>query len=165
MRKWIGGLSVLLFMTGHVLTAMGEPLLIEDGKKVKIDYTLTVNGEVVDTSEGKEPLEYTQGEGAIIPGLEKELAGLKAGDEKTVVVAPGEAYGEVRVDAFQEVPKNIFPPEIDLKVGMILPLANEEGQQMPVLVSEIKGDSVVLDLNHPLAGKELTFAVTVVDVQ
>jgi len=143
----------------------GADKMIADGSVVKFDYTLTVEGQVVDTSDGKQPLEYTQGQGAIIPGLEKEMVGMKVGESKHVTVAPVDAYGAVNPAAFQEVPRTAFPPDINLQPGMVLPLKDNDGRALPALVSEVSGDKVVLNFNHPLAGKELTFDVKVVEIK
>ena len=136
-------------------------MTITDGSKVKIDYTLTMDGEVVDSSEGRSPLAYTQGSGQIIPGLEKALLGLEAGDEKQVVVSPQEGYGEVNPGAFRQIPKTSLPEDLVPKVGMMLAVQGPAGQSRPVKVSEVKDDSIAVDLNHPLAGKTLNFKVKV----
>jgi len=166
MRKKIllGLFFGLIGLTLFTHIAQGENAMIAKGKKIKINYTLTVDGEVVDSSEGKEPLEYTQGEGMLIQGLEKELEGMKAGDAKNVTVAPTEGYGEVSKDALREIPRSQFPPNIDPEVGQRLSMQAPQGQQIPVTVAEIKDDVIILDFNHPLAGKELTFDVTVISV-
>jgi FKBP-type peptidyl-prolyl cis-trans isomerase 2 len=153
------GLTLLITPLAH-----GEDEMIEKGKKVQIDYTLTVEGDVVDTSKGKQPLEYTHGEGMLIPGLENELVGMKPGEAKEVTVAAQDGYGEVVKDAFREVPRSQFPAEITPEEGLRLSMQSPEGQQIPVTIAEVKDDAIVLDFNHPLAGKELHFDVSVVDV-
>lgn len=138
---------------------------ISDKKVVKIHYKGTLSdGSVFDSSEGKEPLEFVYGMGLIIPGLEKGLEGLKKGDTKKVEVKSEDAYGPVMDEAKQEVPKSQFPPEIELQVGMQLAAQGPQGV-IPVTVSEIKDESVLVDFNHPLAGKDLTFEVTVDDIR
>ena len=139
-------------------------MVIQKGKKVAFDYTLTVEGEVADTSEGKAPLTYTHGEGQIIPGLAKEMEGLKVGDDKIVTVTAKDAYGELNPKAFKEIPNASLPPELKPEVGMFLEMQNSDGQSMPVQISEVKEDSIMIDFNHPLAGKELTFKVKVVSI-
>ena len=139
--------------------------VVRDGKDVKMDYTLTVDGKVVDSSKGKKPLEYTQGEGQIISGLEKQMAGMKVGESKTVTVPAKDAYGPVNPNAVQEVSRSFFPADMELKEGMVVPLQNSEGHVIPAKIAEVKKDVVVLDMNHPLAGKDLTFNVTVVGIQ
>ncbi len=140
--------------------------VIQNGSTVKLEYTLTdKEGKLLDTNKGQEPLTYTHGEGQIIPGLEKALNGLHAGDQKHVVVPPEEAYGPVKSEAVIEVPKERIPPD-SLKVGTRLMARNQQGNgpPMPLLVKEVKEKTVVLDANHPLAGMTLTFDVKIVSV-
>ena len=157
--------SALLFVAAGMAQAKGAAMTIHNGSKVSFDYTLTVDGKVVDTSQGRGPLEYTQGQGQIIPGLAKELEGLKAGDKKTVVVAPEDAYGPVNPQAFQEVDKSVLKGDQEVKPGMILQVSTPQGQVFPARVAEVKEKTMVLDLNHPLAGKTLMFDVTIVSVK
>jgi FKBP-type peptidyl-prolyl cis-trans isomerase 2 len=136
---------------------------IQKGATVKIEYTLTdEKGKVLDTSKGKEPLTYIDGEGQIIPGLEKALRGLHAGDQKRVVVPPEEAYGPIR--PVIEVPKEKIPPQAH-RVGTSLMVRNGDSPPIPVKVREIKEKTIVLDANHPLAGMVLTFDVKVISVE
>ena len=160
-------LIALAIFSGLVVSfqAKGADMAIKDGNKVSFDYTLTVDGEVIDTSEGRQPLSYTQGQGQIIQGLESEMIGLLAGDERTVIVQPKDGYGEVNPDAIQEIPKESLPAGLNPTVGMTLAMQGPNGQQIPVKVSAVNPDSVVLDLNHPLAGKTLNFKVKVVTVE
>src|SRR3990172_7195785 len=136
---------------------------IQKGATVKIEYTLTdEKGKLLDTSKGKEPLTYIDGEGQIIPGLEKALRGLHAGDQKRVVVPPEEAYGPIR--PVVEVPKEQIPPQAQ-RVGFSLMVRNGDRPPFPVQVKEIKEKTIVLDANHPLAGMTLTFDVKVISVE
>ncbi|MFH2138490.1 MAG: peptidylprolyl isomerase [Candidatus Omnitrophota bacterium] len=141
-----------------------EQKMIAAGKTVKFDYVLTVDGQKVDSSQNTGPLEYVQGEGKIIKGLEKQMEGLKVGDHKSVVVAAAEAYGEVKPDAFKEVPKAEFPENIPLKEGQMISVGTPEGGSYPAVIDKVSEGSVVLNFNHPLAGKELHFEVTVVEI-
>jgi FKBP-type peptidyl-prolyl cis-trans isomerase SlyD len=135
---------------------------IEKGSVVEIDYKLHLgDGEVVDASEPGEPLTYLHGEGQIVPGLESALEGLAAGDRKEVVVAPAEGYGERDARGVQEVPKQAFPPDFQPEVGMELTAEGPEGEVVPFEIREVRPESVIIDLNHPLAGKTLHFDVTV----
>ncbi|MET0849798.1 MAG: peptidylprolyl isomerase [Candidatus Rokuibacteriota bacterium] len=137
---------------------------IEEGSTVRIEYTLKdTAGAVLDSTKEREPLRYTQGQQQILPGLEKELKGLHAGQEKKVTLGPEEAYGAVDPAAQTEVPKTMLP-EGTLVVGTRLLARNPAGQARQVTVKEVKDASVVLDLNHPLAGKTLVFELKVVDV-
>lgn len=135
------------------------------GKKVKMDYTLTVDNKQIETSVGKTPLEFIDGSHLIIPGLEKGIEGMRVGEEKIVTVNPSDAYGEADPKAFKEFPKTSMPANVEPKVGMILRATAPNGQSFPAIISEIKGDKVVLNFNHPLAGKQLTFKVKILDIQ
>ena len=137
---------------------------VQNGSNVSIEYTLKdEGGQVLDTNKGKSPLTFTQGQQQIIPGLERELIGMHAGDEKKVVVKPEDAYGPIVPNAQTEVPKDAVPKE-GLKVGTALMARSGSGETRPVVVKEIKENTVVLDLNHPLAGKTLFFDVKVLGV-
>ncbi|MDD5559638.1 peptidylprolyl isomerase [Candidatus Methylomirabilis sp.] len=138
---------------------------IQNGSTVKLEYRLSdEKGAVLDTNEGQEPLIYTQGQGQIIPGLEKALNGLRVGDTKHVVVKPDEAYGPIRPEAFVEIPKERIPEKMQT-VGAHLVAQTKDGQPMHAFVKEVKEKTVVLDTNHPLAGKALTFDVKIVEVE
>lgn len=139
--------------------------MIEKGKIVKFDYILTVNGKIVDSSKKSGPFKYTHGKGNIIKGLERQLERLKVGDKRTIVVSAKEAYGPVDPNAFDEVSKSNLPEGIDLKVGLRLEGRDKNGRRFPVTVSEIRKDTIVVNRNHSLAGKELQFEVTILDVQ
>lgn len=142
-----------------------SPGMIEKGSQVSIEYTLTLeDGTKVDTNVGGEPLVYEQGSGQIIPGLESELAGLKAGDSKKVTVAPEKAYGPVDPEAFQEVEADKIPEEART-VGTMLLARDASGNGRQVRVHEIKDETVVIDFNHPLAGKTLTFDVKILEIE
>ena len=135
------------------------------GNKIAIHYTGTLaDGSVFDSSEGRDPLSFTMGEGQIIPGLETALDGMAEGEEKTVTVPADDAYGHKNPQAMQRVPRSSVPDGIPLDLGTQLQLQTPEGQAMPVTVAEVTESEVVLDANHPLAGKDLTFAVKVVSV-
>ena len=138
---------------------------ISNNKVVKIHYTGKLSdGTVFDSSEGKDALEFIFGTGMIIPGLEEGLEGLKAEDKKTVEIGFEKAYGPVREEAKQEVPKSQLPGDIPLEVGMQLAAQGPHGV-MPVTVAEVKEETVLMDFNHPLAGKDLTFEVEVVEIR
>ncbi|MGH7794817.1 MAG: FKBP-type peptidyl-prolyl cis-trans isomerase [Candidatus Binatia bacterium] len=139
--------------------------VVKDGLMVSLEYTLkSPEGKVLETSKGREPLKYIHGEKMMIPGLEKELTGMKIGGKKHVTVKPEEGYGKVDPNAVQEVPKDKIPPNA-LKVGAVLAARSPEGAVMPMTVREIKEKTVVMDMNHPMAGKTLFFDVKVVDIQ
>ena len=138
---------------------------IKAGSVVRLEYTLSdEQGTLIESNKGKDPLIYTHGQGQILPALEKELAGMKVNDEKNVRLKPEEAYGAVDPKAFQEIPREEIPADA-LKVGNTLLAKNDQGQLFPVRVHEVKDKTVVLDFNHPLAGKTLSFAVKVLEIQ
>ncbi|NLI34075.1 MAG: peptidylprolyl isomerase [Deltaproteobacteria bacterium] len=137
---------------------------IENGSKVSLEYTLSVDGGVIDSSEGTEPLRYTHGEQQIIPGLEKELTGLMAGDEKSVTVAARDGYGEFDPQALREIPRSLLPRDLQPEIGMTLAVRGPQGQAMPVQITAVDPDTITVDLNHPLAGKTLHFEVKIVSV-
>lgn len=138
--------------------------MIAQGSKVSIHYKLTVEGEVVDSSEGQDPLAFTHGSGEIIPGLEEELIGLKIGDKKSVSIPPEKGYGRYEAEAIQQVPISAFGEADKLKAGDVVS-GEMQGQTFRATVVEIDAENVRLDLNHPLAGKTLEFQVEVVGVE
>jgi FKBP-type peptidyl-prolyl cis-trans isomerase SlyD len=140
---------------------MSEPIKVDDGKVVSMHYTLHVDGKVVDTSEGGEPLEFIQGMGHIIPGLEHELYDMKIGDSKDVTVSPKDGYGETDETAFMDVPREAFPTEVPLEKGTELELRDQAGNPVYARVDEVSDENIRLDMNHPLAGKELHFDVKI----
>ena len=142
-----------------------NPKVVSDDVVVSIDYTLTVDGQVIDSTEGDEPLQFLQGHQNIIPGLERELNGMKIGDNKQVVVPPSEGYGEVDPENVIDIPRSEFPAEIPLEVGTELEVKNSDGEILSATISEVGAKTIKLDFNHPLAGKHLTFDVTVVDLR
>lgn len=142
-----------------------ETRAIANGSQVSLEYTLSDDkGKMIESNKGKEPLVYTHGNGQIVPGLEKQLLGMKVGGTKHVTVKPEDAYGPVDPKAFQEIPKAKVPPEA-LKVGATLVARSPQGQPFPVRVHEIKKETVVMDFNHPMAGKTLAFDVKVLDIK
>ena len=155
----------LLVSPGSAADKTTDSRVVKDGQMVSLHYTLRgADGNVIETSKDKEPLKYIHGQKMMIPGLERELTGMKIGGEKTVTVKPEDGYGPVDKNAFQEVPRDKLPAN-GLKVGAMLTGQGPQGQPMQARVHEIKEKTVVLDLNHPMAGKTLKFDVKVVDIQ
>lgn len=135
------------------------------GKTVSIHYTGTLaDGSTFDSSEGRDPLTFEMGSGQIIPGLENALTGMAVGDTKTVTIPAAEAYGDHNPQAVQQVPRDSVPDNIPLDLGTQLQVQTQDGRALPVVVTEVTDEHVLLDANHPLAGKDLTFAVEVVSV-
>jgi len=158
-------LGVFLFTSNIYAQAGKADKVIQNGSVVSLEYTLTdEKGKVIESNKGKGPLTYTQGKNQMIPGLEKGLAGMKVGGTKNVRVKPEDAYGPVDPKAFREIPRDNVPKEV-LKVGATLTAKNPQGQSFPVRVREIKEKTVVMDFNHPMAGKTLTFDVKVLDIK
>ncbi len=141
---------------------MSKDKNVQNDLVVAIDYTLTVDNEVLDTSEGRNPLEFLQGHGNIIPGLEKAMLGMSIGESKDVTVKPAEGYGEIDEEAYMEVPTNQFPEHIPTEVGTELQVQNEEGQPVYARIEKVENNVAQLNFNHPLAGKTLHFKVKVV---
>jgi len=137
---------------------------IQPGSSVSMHYTLTVEGKVVDTSMGSNPLQFVQGTGQIIPGLESQLQGMTIGQKKKVTVAPENGYGNLNPQAVQKVPKTAFQNTKDMKVGSVVQGQGPNGQPFQALVKDIGAKEITLDLNHPLAGKTLDFEVEIVSV-
>jgi FKBP-type peptidyl-prolyl cis-trans isomerase SlyD len=157
-------LTVATLMCLLIVASTGSAQ-IKEGDLVTFEYTLTDHkGAQLDSSKGKDPLTYQHGKGNIIPGLEKQLTGMKPGQKKTVRVTPDEAYGPVNPEHVQEVPKDKLPKQ-DLKVGDRFVAQDSQGQRRVVTVSQVKDKTVIVDLNHPLAGKTLIFDIKVVDVK
>ncbi len=139
-------------------------MTVVTGAQVSLEYTLRLDDRsVVDSNVGQEPLTYTQGNRELIPGLERALEGMASGETKHVTVAPIDGYGVIDQEAFQEVEKGMIPADSQV-VGTQLQGTTPDGQQVFPRVSEIKADTIVLDFNHPLAGKTLHFEVKILGV-
>jgi len=134
---------------------------IKSGSTVTLDYKVYVDGQLVDETNPDQPLVYVQGEGQIIPGLEKNLEGLNAGDTKEVVVEPEEAYGEYSEERFMHVPREDLPTDVEPEAGMQLQAMSDNGSMFVGVITDIKPDHVDVDFNHPLAGKTLRFEIQV----
>jgi FKBP-type peptidyl-prolyl cis-trans isomerase SlyD len=160
------GLVLLLFST-HLTAQTTEisETRVREGSRVALEYTLSdENGKVIESNKGKEAMSYIHGKGQIIPGLEKELSGMKVGEEKKVQVKPEDGYGPVNPEAFQEISKDKLPPEA-LKVGTMLMAQGPQGQGIPARVHEIKDNTVIMDFNHPMAGKTLSFDIKISEIK
>ncbi|GGG67461.1 peptidyl-prolyl cis-trans isomerase [Salipiger pallidus] len=138
---------------------------VKSGDTVRIHYTGTLNdGTTFDSSAGRDPLEFVVGSGQIIPGLDKAIPGMEVGEKKTVAIEPEEAYGPVHAEAKQNVPRGEIPDHIPLDLGTQLQVQTPNGETMQVTVAEVTENEVTLDANHPLAGKDLTFAIELVEI-
>lgn len=136
------------------------------GTTVSIHYTGTLaDGTTFDSSQGREPLSFQMGEGQIISGLENALSGMSAGETTTVTIPAENAYGTHNPQAVQQVPREAVPDHIPLDPGTQLQVQTPDGKTVPVVVADVTEEQVTLDGNHPLAGRDLTFAVEVVGVE
>lgn len=138
---------------------------VQDNLVVTLDYKLIVEDEMLESTEDGEPIIFIQGIGQIISGLENSLYGMEVGDQKTVVVQPEDAYGEYDPESLQEAKKEEFSEEIPLDVGTFLDLEDDEGDILSAQIIAAEEDTVTLDFNHPLAGKTLTFEITLTDLR
>ncbi|MFC1997226.1 peptidylprolyl isomerase [Chloroflexota bacterium] len=138
---------------------------VADNLLVTIDYTLTVEDQIVDSSKKNGPIRFVQGGGEIISGLERQLKGLSLGTEQKIIVSPKEGYGEFEGDRLVDIPRDEFPENIPLELGLKLRMKDESGEPLQGRVQEISDDFVKLNFNHVLAGKELQFDVTVIELR
>ncbi len=138
---------------------------VKSGDKVAIHYTGSLtDGSVFDSSEGRAPLEFTVGSGQIIPGLDKALEGMEVGDKKKVTIAPADAYGEHNPEGVLEVPRDQLPDDLPLEVGTQLEMRSPDGRAVPVTIIAVGNESVTMDANHFLAGKDLVFDFELVSI-
>jgi len=174
MRQYLGLTVLILCVIGltAIATTSGASdtkekkaeAVVTDGSKVKLHYTLRVDGKVIESSRGKEPFVFEVGSKQVIPGFEKAVKGMKVGEKKSFKVEPEDAYGQRRKEAIQEVPKERMPKGLEIKPGMTLYAQGPGGHPIPVKVVEVKKDRVVVDFNHPLAGKTLNFDVEILEI-
>lgn len=138
---------------------------VKSGDKVKVHYhgKLT-SGETFDSSAGREPLEFEVGSGMVIKGFDDGVTGMNVGEKKTINIPFDEAYGARNPDMLIEMPKDRFPKDLDIEVGMSLGMSDQQEQQFQVTIVKIKEDVVMLDANHPLAGQDLVFDLELVEI-
>lgn len=158
---------LMVFLTLFCVTSSwaAGSLKIEKGKEVTLAYQLYVNGDLLEAADSKDPFVYVHGQNQIIPGLEKGLDGLRKGEKKTVRVPPKEAYGLVDPKALQEFEKEKLPPDVAPQMGTLLEARDPNGLPQLVKIVEVKEKTVVIDFNHPLAGKELEFQIEVLSIK
>ena len=139
--------------------------MIEAGKTVKVHYKGTLDdGTVFDSSEGRDPIEFEMGSGALIPGFEAAVAEMEIDETRNVTIPCEEAYGAVNEEMVGQIPHSSLPEDIEPEIGMVLSMQSPEGDDMPVRIVAMGDDQLTLDANHPLAGQNLTFELTVVEV-
>ncbi|MEC4114836.1 peptidylprolyl isomerase [Myroides pelagicus] len=140
---------------------------VKQNDTVRVHYTgKLADGQIFDSSvERGEPIEFTLGQGQLIPGFENGVIGMEVNQKKTIEIPFGEAYGDVQQEMFMEVPKSQLPQEMEPQVGMGLVSRNPDGSEMQLRVAEVKEDTIIVDANHPLAGKDLIFELEVVEIK
>ena len=138
-------------------------MTVTDDVIVTLDYLLKLDDDQeIDRSDDQDPFQFLQGRGQIIPGLESALYGMRVGDEKELVIAPSDAYGDMDPENFETVSRDAFPPDLELSEGKQLPIRDSEsGSVFQATISEIQDENVILDYNHPLAGETLFFQVKI----
>jgi peptidylprolyl isomerase len=157
-------LTLVLFI--QLINACKGEEMAQAGDTVKVHYTGTLeDGSIFDSSSGKDPLEFTLGEGNVIAGFDAAVTGMKVGETKTVTIPSSEAYGMRDANRIIEIPRSNIPQEIQLELGMQLQMQDTEGQVFIVTVVDIRRETIVVDANHPLVGKDLTFEITLVEIK
>jgi FKBP-type peptidyl-prolyl cis-trans isomerase SlyD len=161
----VSAVLCVLTVAGSAAEKGVAPLVVQEGMIVSLQYTLTgEDGKVIESNKGKAPLKYIHGKQEMIPGLERALTGMKIGAEKHVIVKPEDGYGLVDFNKLKEIPKDQVPPN-GMKVGAELAVKDNQGRLRMFKVHEIRENTVVLDMNHPMAGKTLIFDVKIIDIQ
>ncbi len=139
---------------------------VKENDTVRVHYTgKLADGQVFDSSVDREPIEFTLGEGQIIPGFEKGLMDMAVNEKKTIEIPMAEAYGPHSDELIQEVPKQELPEEVKPEVGMKLMSKLPDGREIPLTVTDVKDESITVDANHPLAGKDLTFDLELIEIK
>jgi peptidylprolyl isomerase len=139
---------------------------VKENDTVKVHYTGKLkNGQVFDSSEGREPLEFTLGQGMLIPGFENAVVDMKVNEKKTVEIPMNEAYGDIRKELFHKVEKAQLPEEVKPEVGLGLVSRDAQGNEHQFKIAEVNDDHIIVDGNHPLAGQELTFDLELVEIK
>lgn len=137
-------------------------ILIAQGTTVTLNFSLALeDGTVVDSNHDEEPVTFTVGDGNLLPGFEKAMLGLKAGDERELLIMPEDGFGMPNPSNQQEVPRSDFPEDIELSVGLILSFSDAQNTELPGVIKEIGDEKVVVDFNHPLAGRSLVFSIKI----
>ena len=172
MKKWLSVLAIAIFCLALVIGVAcgggGEEgtAQAKDGDTVKVHYTCKLeDGTVVESSIGRDPLQFTIGEGRLIPGFEQAVVGMSPGESKTVEIPADEAYGPYREELVLVVDRDQFPPDLQPEIGQQLEMRQEDGQIIVVTVIDVSESSVTLDANHPLVGKDLTFDIQLVEIE
>ena len=143
-----------------------EEKMVKAGDKVKIMYKGTLeDGSVFDSTQSDRPFEFVAGVGSVIPGFDQAVTGMKLNEKKQVTIKAAEAYGPRNENMFRKFPHSFFPADMSPKLEMVISLQGPNGREFPGKITEITADSVTVDLNHPLAGKDLTFEIELVGIE
>jgi FKBP-type peptidyl-prolyl cis-trans isomerase 2 len=138
-------------------------MTIKKGDKIKVHYTGTFeDGKVFDTSEGKDPLEFVAGEGKVIKGFDEAVIGMKKDEEKEIKIESKDAYGDHNPQLIKKIMKDQLPKDKNPEKGMMLVIGTPDGQQIPAKITEVTDKDVTIDINHPLAGKNLNFKIKII---
>ena len=156
-------LAVLVCFPSMSMAAKSDA--VKEGSIVSMEYSLTVDKQEIESTVGKNPLEFTVGAKQVLPALEKKIIGMRLGEEKIIKLTAKEGYGEFNEKAIKEFPKTQMPKDVALQPGMMLQASGPDGARFPSIVKEVKQDTVLMDFNHPLAGKELQFKVKVLGIR
>jgi len=158
-------LAIVTVLVAMLVVGCGGPPQAQTGDTVKVHYTLTLrDGTVFDSSVGGEPLEFTIGQGQLIPGFEQAVLGMQVGEAKTISIPADEAYGPHRDDMVKVVERDKLPEGMEPQVGMQLQMSRDDGGVAVVTVTEVSDTSITVDANHPLAGQDLTFEIELVEI-
>ena len=164
MRILLVILTGILLLTG--CAGNGDSAMANDGDTVKIHYTGTLeDGSVFDTSRGQEPLEFTLGEGTVIPGFEEAVKGMQVGQTKTVMIPAEEAYGPYRDELVMVIEQAELPEGLDPAIGQRLPMRQEDGRTAVAVITDVSETTITIDANHSLAGQDLTFDLELVEIK
>ena len=140
-------------------------LVIEPGKRVTLHFSvILLDGTVLDTTKEKEPATFVVGDGNLLAGFEQSIYGLKAGDKRSVVLEPEQAFGPYNDDNLQRIHRSRFNQDMTLEPGVVIGFADKSNTEIPGVIKSLEGDEVVIDFNHPLAGRDLTFEVEIINV-
>jgi FKBP-type peptidyl-prolyl cis-trans isomerase 2 len=140
-------------------------MTIKNGDKVKVHYTGSLdNGTVFDSSEAREPIEFTVGSGQLIKGFDQGVIGMKKGEEKVIHIKAADAYGEHSDKLIRKVERNLLPKDREPQVGMVMGLVRSDGMQAEARIIEVNPENILIDMNHPLAGKNLNFKIRIVEI-
>ncbi|MCA9401532.1 MAG: FKBP-type peptidyl-prolyl cis-trans isomerase [Candidatus Omnitrophica bacterium] len=138
---------------------------IQDGQTVTMHYTMTMDEVEIDSTRNREPIVFILGDGDMLPGLEEQIKGLKKGSKKKIILPPDKAYGELKTEGFKEFEKSLFPEGTRFLKGLAVQVKSDAGLIIPAFIWDVREETVILNLNHPLAGKTLIFDVEIINIK